>query len=66
MAKKHLILSLLAAIVTVGTVHTAQAGNRVSLWVVDAQGNQVSYKEHGPFAGWTPLNYADDRVLWQD
>jgi hypothetical protein len=40
-------------------------GNRISLWVVDDQGNQVSYKEHGPFQGWTPVNYAGNRILFR-
>jgi hypothetical protein len=38
---------------------------RISLWRVDAQGNQVNYKEHGPFPGWTPLNCADNHILWR-
>jgi hypothetical protein len=37
----------------------------IVLWVVDEQGNQVSYKEHGPFPGWTALHYADGRILWR-
>ncbi|MBL8292978.1 MAG: hypothetical protein JNN08_14125 [Bryobacterales bacterium] len=42
-----------------------EARNSISLWKVDGLGNQLSYKEHGPFDGWTPLNYADGRVLWR-
>jgi hypothetical protein len=41
------------------------ADTRISLWRVDAQGNQVSYKEHGPFPAWTPLNCADNHILWR-
>ena len=36
-----------------------------SLWVVDDQGNQASYKELGPFLSWTPLNYAGNRIVWR-
>ena len=39
--------------------------NRISLWKVDAEGNRVSYKEYGPFPGWTPMHYADGRILWK-
>ena len=42
-----------------------EVGSRISLWKVDAQGNQVNYKEHGPFPGWTPVNCAKDNVLWR-
>ncbi|MBD2068038.1 hypothetical protein H6F93_10965 [Leptolyngbya sp. FACHB-671] len=41
------------------------SGFRVSLWKVDDQGEHISFKEHGPFAGWTALNYADGRILWR-
>jgi hypothetical protein len=41
------------------------AGNRISLWHVDAKGNQVNFMEHGPFAGWTALNCSNDNVLWR-
>ena len=26
----------------------------------------MSYKEHGPFAGWTPLNCTRDHILWRN
>ncbi len=42
-----------------GRILWHDGSNRISLWVVDDQGNQVSFKEHGPFPGWVPLNYAD-------
>jgi len=44
--------------------HTADG--RISLWKVDDHGNQVNYKEHGPFAGWTPLHCANNKVLWRN
>jgi hypothetical protein len=37
----------------------------ISLWTVDDAGNKVRYKEHGPFSGWTPLNYAGGKILWK-
>jgi hypothetical protein len=40
-------------------------GTSISLWKVDASGNQVNFKEHGPFPGWTPLNCAANNVLWR-
>jgi hypothetical protein len=40
-------------------------GTRISLWKVDAHGSQVNFKEHGPFGGWTPLNCANNNVLWR-
>src|SRR5262249_17301037 len=40
-------------------------GTRISLWSVDGNGNQVNFKEHGPFSGWMPLNCADNHVLWR-
>jgi hypothetical protein len=34
---------------------------------VDDQGHQVNFKEHGPFAGWTPVNCADsNKILWHN
>ncbi len=53
---------LIAVLHTLPTVWSQE----ISLWIVDAQGNRVSFKEHGPFPGWTPLNYADGRILWRD
>ncbi len=44
---------------------TIEARAPISLWRVDAQGNQLNYKEHGPFAGWTPLNCANNNILWR-
>jgi hypothetical protein len=38
---------------------------RISLWKVDDEGNQLSFKEHGPFPGWTPLNCANNNILWR-
>ena len=40
-------------------------GNRISLWSVDAQGNQINFKEHGPFSGWTALQCSNSNVLWR-
>ena len=40
-------------------------GTRISLWSVDDHGNQVNFKEHGPFSGWMPLNCDANNVLWR-
>ncbi|SDY88762.1 WD40 repeat domain-containing protein [Nitrosomonas sp. Nm58] len=40
--------------------------SRISLWKVDEQGNQVSFKEYGPFPPeWVALSYDDGRILWK-
>jgi hypothetical protein len=41
-------------------------GTSISLWRVDAQGNQVNVKEHGPFSRWMPLNCSNTNVLWRN
>jgi hypothetical protein len=42
-------------------------GTRISLWRVDDQGNQINFKEHGPFRfGWMPLNCADNNILFRN
>jgi hypothetical protein len=38
---------------------------KISLWKIDAQGNLINFKEHGPFGGWTPLNCSSSNVLWR-
>jgi hypothetical protein len=37
---------------------------RVSIAIVDSNGATVASCEHGPVAGWVPLNCADNRILW--
>lgn len=37
---------------------------RISLWEVDDKCDQISYREYGPIAGWTPINYSEGKVLW--
>lgn len=32
--------------------------------MVDDEGNQLSFEEHGPFLGWTALNYSGGRILF--
>jgi hypothetical protein len=39
--------------------------NRVSIWLVDQEGNMSTYTEHGPFEGWTPINISKNRILWR-
>jgi hypothetical protein len=26
---------------------------------------QIAFKEHGPYAGWTAINYAGEKILWR-
>jgi microsomal dipeptidase-like Zn-dependent dipeptidase len=41
------------------------AASHISYWLLDGQGNQVGYKEYGPYPDWMPLNCADNRILWR-
>jgi hypothetical protein len=54
-------------LVAFGALLFAHAGlaQSISLWKVDAKGEQVNFKEHGPFEGWKPLNCANNNVLWR-
>lgn len=38
---------------------------KFSLWSLNADGSKRSYVEHGPFAGWTPISMANNRILWR-
>lgn len=38
--------------------------SRVSISIVNSNGATVASREHGPVAGWVPLNCADNRILW--
>jgi hypothetical protein len=49
-----------------GRVLWRTADERNSLWSLDDAANQVAYKEHGPFVGWTAVSYARDRILWRN
>jgi V8-like Glu-specific endopeptidase len=37
----------------------------ISLWRLDAAGNHIDYRVYGPYAGWTPVSYANNRILWR-
>jgi V8-like Glu-specific endopeptidase len=39
---------------------------RISLWTLNAAGDHLSYTEHGPFPGWTPVSYSGNRMLWRN
>lgn len=38
---------------------------KISLWLMDADGNRIDWKEHGPHAGWQPINYDGHNLLWK-
>ena len=46
------------------TILWRHTNGKISLWTVNNQGDHLNDIQHGPFEGFTALNYADGKLLW--
>ncbi len=48
-----------------GKILWRHTDGRISLWTVDSSGKVLLDIQHGPFVGFTAVNYADGKILWR-
>lgn len=49
-----------------GKILWRHTDGRISLWTVDSSGKVLLDIQHGPFIGFTGVNYADGKILWRN